>query len=111
MGLFRLSLEGEAVAAEMVFRGFVEPSIEKRTETLPDGGVKVVTIERAPDPRIALSWLERRAGSRWNPAHRVALGQDPDASPIVTYMLPDNGRDTTPAPDGGDPSAPTDSRP
>ena len=102
--LARAQLEGEALAAEQVFRSFCEPSVETRTETLPLGGVKVVTIERPPDPRIALAWLERRFGSRWNPAHRIAVGGDPDASPIVTYMLPDNGRDTTPA-DEPDPDA------
>ena len=95
--LARAQLEGEALAAEQVFRSFTECSVETVEETLPNGDSRTKTITRPPDPRIALSWLERRVGGRWNPAHRVALGQDPDASPIVTYMLPHNGRDAIPA--------------
>ena len=98
--------EGEALAAEQVFRSFTECSVEVVEEVLPgDGGTKTRTITRPPDAMMALRWLERRAGSRWNPAHRVALSGDPDAEPITIFRLPDNGRDATPAPDGSAPFA------
>ena len=103
--------EGEALAAQAVFKSFTETSTEIVEETLPNGDSRTKTITRPPDPRIALSWLERRVGGRWNPAHRVALGQDPDAAPVVTYLLPDNGRDATPESAGGAPALPTDESP
>ena len=93
LALANAQREGEAIAAEQVFRSFTECSVEVVEETLPDGSEKTKKITRPPDPSMALRWLERRAGSRWNPAHRVALGQDPDAAAVVTYLLPDNRRD------------------
>ena len=103
--------KGEAAAAAQVYRSFTESSIETITETLPSGEVKTKTIEKPADASMALRWLERRCSNRWNLAHRVALSGDPDADPITIFRLPDNGRDATPAPDGGDPSAPTNESP
>ena len=105
--LARAQLEGEALAAEQVFRSFCEPSVETVEETLANGDSRTRTITRPPDPRIALSWLERRFGGRWNPQHRVALGADADAPAIVTYLLPSNGRDDVPVDEtaGGDPTS------
>ena len=86
--------EGEALAAQAVFKSFTESSVEVVEEILPgDGGTRTRTITRPPDAMMALRWLERRVGSRWNPAHRLHLGSDPDAEPIRTYFLPHNGRD------------------
>ena len=102
--------EGEAIAAKQVFKSFTEPTVETVVEDLPDGSTKVRTITRPPDAGMALRWLERRAGARWNLQHRLAVGQDADAPPI-TFYLPHNERDATPALDGGAPGAPTDSRP
>ena len=101
LAIERAQAEGEALAAQAVFKSFTECSIETVEEILPgDAGTKTKTITRPPDPRIALSWLERRCSKRWNPAHRLHLGADPDSAPVVTYLLPSNGRDATPAPDG-----------
>ena len=102
--------EGEAAAVGAVYRAFVEPSVEVQTESLPDGSVRTKEITRPPDPAFALRWLERRNPQRWNLPTRLALSGDPDSPPVVVFRLPHNGRDATPAPDGSDPAAPTDSR-
>ena len=48
---------------------------------------------------MALRWLERRSPQRWNIPHRLAVGQDPDAEPVVVFYLPHNERDdATPQP-------------
>ena len=84
--------EGEAIACRQLFASFTEPTVETTVEELPDGGTKTRTVTRPPSADQALKWLERRRPQRWNVAHRVALGADPDAAPIVFY-LPSNGRD------------------
>ena len=98
-------LEGEAIACRQVFSAFTEPTTEIVEETLPDGTTKTRTITRPPSADMALKWLERRSPQRWNIPHRLAVGQDPDAEPVVVFYLPHNERDdATPkdgAPDGG----------
>ena len=76
--------EGEAVAARQVFKCFTVASIETVVETTADGAQKTKVITRPPDAGMALKWLERRAGARWNVARRVALGGDPDGVPFET---------------------------
>lgn len=97
-------LEGEAVACRQLFASFTEPTIETTVEELADGTTRTKTKTIPPDASMALRWLERRAPGRWNIPHRLAIGQDPDADPIVTYYLPDNGREDARAEDapGGD---------
>ena len=98
--------EGEAIACRQVFASFTEPTIETVVEELPGGSTKTRTIERPPDAMMALRWLERRVPQRWNVPHRLAVGQDPDAEPVVVFYLPHNERDeATPATDGGASSA------
>ena len=93
--------EGEALAAQAVFKSFTECSVEVVEEILPgDGGTRTRTITRPPDASMALRWLERRASARWNPTQKMLVGAAPDAP--VQFYLPDNRRD---------PAAPTDSRP
>ena len=85
--------EGEAAAVGAVFRAFTEPTVEVQTETMPDGTVKTKEITRPPSADAAFKWLERRRASRWNLPHRLAVGQDPDAEPVVVFYLPHNERD------------------
>ena len=107
--LDRAIAEGEAIAVRQVFASFTEPTVETVEETLSDGSSKTKTITRPPDASMALKWLERRSPQRWNIPHRLAVGQDPDAEPVVVFYLPHNERDVdTPkdgAPDGGAPGA------
>ena len=82
----RARAEGEAAAARQVFRSFTEPTIERRTETLPDGQVKRIEIERPPDAMMALRWLERHVPERWNP--RVVVehsGEITGAPPVFNF--------------------------
>ena len=97
--------EGEAIACRQLFASFTEPTVETTVENMPDGATKTKTVTRPPDARHALRWLERRSPQRWNVPHRLAVGQDPDAEPVVSFYLPHNRRDATPAPDGGAPGA------
>ena len=78
----RAQAEGEASAARQVFRSFMASSTEIRTKTLPDGKSETVTIERPPDPKMALLWLERRFPERWNPRQRLAIGGDDEGGPV-----------------------------
>ena len=70
----RARAEGEAVAARQVFRAFTEPSIERRTETMPDGAIKRIEVERPPDAMMALRFLERRCPDEWSPRHILEHG-------------------------------------
>ena len=99
LAIAKAEAEGEAIAVEQVFRSFTECTVETREEQLPDGGTKIVTTTRPPDPAMALRWLERRLPQRWNLPHRLHHAADPDGPPICFY-LPDNGRDP---PQGGQP--------
>ena len=85
--------EGESAAVGAVYRAFTECSVETVEETLPNGDSRTKTITRPPDPSFALRWLERRRPSQWNIPHRLAVGQDPDAEPVVVFYLPHNERD------------------
>lgn len=63
----RARAKGEAQAVRQVFQSFMLPTVETIREELPDGTVKVRTIERPPDAGMALKWLERRCPEDWNP--------------------------------------------
>ena len=70
--------EGEALAAQAVFKSFTECSVEVVEEILPgDGGTRTRTITRPPDASMALRWLERRASARWNPTQKMLVGRRP----------------------------------
>lgn len=77
----RARAEGELTAVEAVFRSFTEPTIERRTETMPDGTIKRIEVERPPDAMMALRFLERRCPDEWSPRHILEHGGALTAGP------------------------------
>ena len=70
--LARAEAEGEAVAAAQLVAGFTQPNVETR-RTIKGDTEEEVIIQRPPDARLALAWLERRRPETWSPKHRVAV--------------------------------------
>lgn len=74
--------EGEAVAAAALVASFTQPTRETITETFASGKTRTRVIERPPDAKGALAWLERRRPDIWNAVSRVAVGGDRAGGPV-----------------------------